>query len=34
MTEFFRNFVRIKKTFTQRIIYAQYTHSYQKPAYH
>lgn len=34
MTEFFRNFVRIKKTFTQRIIYAQYTHSYQEPAYH
>lgn len=34
MTEFFRNFVRIKKTFIQRIIYAQYTHSYQEPAYH
>lgn len=34
MTEFFRNFAHIKKTFTQRIIYAQYTHGYQEPAYH
>lgn len=34
MMEFFRNFALIKKTFTQRIIYAQYTHSYQELAYH